>query len=200
MGPYLDSENIEVELMSHAKRATAVLFLLSLSGCGAFGPTRFVSYEEQLQPMIGRPISEVAARLGAPYRKVNVGSEDQYVYLDGQFTPSRAVTTGTSNDYGIGTQYSGTTTMQGGDFVGCVVTFRVNNSTNLIAGFLTEPHTNGFVGGCPGKYVPVQNPTATQNSCNYTSAPYQSCRNRCTDPSYGREAQVACAARCDSLC
>gem|GEM_PF-5446607 len=131
---------------------------LAIEGCAAFANMQFISYDEQLQPSIGQPISAVGARIGSPYRVVQVGDEDHYVYLDGKLTPQYQQTSG---DVTNG-QISATTTSVGGDFVGCVVTFRVRRDTNLVVGAFTQPHVDKFGrGGCPGKFVQV----AAQGTC-----------------------------------
>jgi hypothetical protein len=129
-----------------------LIVALAMEGCAAFANMRFVSYDEQLQPSIGQPISAVGARIGSPYRVVQVGSEDHYVYLGGKFTPQYQQTSG---DVTNG-QISATTTSVGGDFVGCVVTFRVSGDTSLVVGAFTQPYVNKMgQGGCPGKFVQV---------------------------------------------
>jgi hypothetical protein len=132
--------------------AVLVSVLTANVACSAFANMRWESYDEQLQPSIGQPISAVAARIGTPYRVVQVGTEDHYVYLDGKFSPQVGYTSG---DVTNG-EFSGTTRMTGGDFVGCIITFRVRKETNEVVGVSTEPHTNNQgQGGCPGKLVQV---------------------------------------------
>jgi hypothetical protein len=136
-----------------------LLLVLGVVGCSALANMHFVSYQDELQRTIGMPISQIAAKLGTPVRRVEVGDEVHYTYLDGRFTPHKATTSAST----MGSGYSSTTSYQtdysGGDFVGCVLTFRVNKQTNLVVGALTEPHVDNFgLGGCQGHWVQSPSP------------------------------------------
>lgn len=180
-------------------RYTIFAVVVALTGCGATQNVRLVSYAELVErTTIGHPISQVAATLGTPSRTTEVGDETHYTYLDGTITPVTAQTSGSTTGTGTtvgtisnyGAHTASTTTYQGGDFVGCILTLRVNRQTNVVVGVLTEAHQTRYgTGGCPGRWEPV---TAQESA-----AGVDQCRNACY-PIVGQSG-LDCLNTCDRL-